>query len=57
MGGNLISSILRQFLSNSYKDSESSTYKTKVIFLIVTILLALSHAIQDFFRVEHILIQ
>jgi hypothetical protein len=57
MGGNLLSCSLKQSLSNSYRDSKSNLYSTKVISLKVAMLSALSLAIQDFFRVKHVLMQ
>jgi hypothetical protein len=49
MSGNLLSSNLRQFPSNSYRDSESNPYLIEVISLMVAMLSTLSLAIEDAF--------
>ena len=46
MGANLLLSSLRQSSFNSYRDSESNPYSTKVISLMVAMLLALNPVIQ-----------
>jgi len=50
MGDNLLLSSLKQFPSNNYRVSESNSYSTKVISLMVTILSTLSPAIHDAFK-------
>jgi hypothetical protein len=57
IGGNLLSSNIRQSLSNIYRDLKSNLYSTKVISLMVAMLSALSLAIQDVLMVKHVLMQ
>jgi hypothetical protein len=49
MGGNLLSSNLKQSFFNNYRDSESNPYSTEIMSLMVAMLLALSPVIQDIF--------